>query len=138
MSKNNFLSSVLWASFGPDVSENVMQYAIHFAKVFGSSIDSLYVVPTTYNQEKSECFTETEKQLNAEWLEFSSKENINKIKILQKRICNENIKTSRKIMQGVPCYEILKFAEDRSVDLIVMNRGMKMDGKCIIKKLHSM
>jgi len=35
---------------GSGVSENVMQYAIHFAKVLGSSIDSLYVVRTTLSK----------------------------------------------------------------------------------------
>ncbi len=128
------MKNILWASFGSNLSESVMKYAIYFARLWKINIDSLYVIPTTQDNEKSEYHTEVEKQLNEEWTELSSRENLNKIKLLQKKIRNENIKTSSNILRGVPCHEIINFAREKSAGMIFMDRGIKMGGKCIVQK----
>lgn len=134
MGSDAFLKNIVWASFGPDVSENVVEFVIYFAKAFDSKIYSLYVKPTTYNKEKEECLTETEKLLNEEWNEYVYRENINKIESLQRKIHNENIKTANAMLEGVPCHEILKFANNKSADLIVIDKGKKIGNRCIVQK----
>ena len=134
MGKKIQTDNILWASYGPDVSESLMKYGIYLAGLFETGIESLYVIPTTYNEEKYDYFTELEKKLNAEWTELTAKENLDKLKSLQKIIQSTNIKTSDKIQEGVPCHEIIKFINEQPVSMIVMGRGMKMGGNYILQK----
>ena len=79
MGKTKSTENILWASYGPDVSESLMRYGIYLAGLYETGIESLYVIPTTYNEEKYDYFTELEKQLNAEWTELTTKENLDKL-----------------------------------------------------------
>ena len=134
MGKKRQTDNILWASYGPDVSESLMRYGIYLAGLFETGIESLYIIPTTYNEEKYDYFTELEKKLNAEWTELTAKENLDKLKSLQKIIQSTSIKTSDKIIEGVPCHEIIKFINEQPVSMIVMGKGMKMGGNYILQK----
>ena len=123
MENKNFLKNIVWASYGPDISENALNYALYFARAFDSKIYSLYVKPTTYNPEKECSLTKTEKLLNKEWNEFIYNENLNQIKCLQKRVSKQNLKTTNMLIEGIPCFEIIKFANNKLCDLVVIDRG---------------
>jgi len=134
MKNNNFINKIVLASFGTEVSENTLKYAIYIAKAFDSTIQLIYIKPTTYNRNKADCFTKTEKLLNEEWNEYTYNENINKIKFLQKKIRDEDINSSNKIIEGVPCYEILNYADKKSGDLVVINKGMELGDVRMVQK----
>ncbi|MGI9534669.1 MAG: universal stress protein [Thermodesulfobacteriota bacterium] len=127
-------NKLVLVSFGPDVSDGALNYAIYLAKVLGSKIYSLYIKPTTYNHEKEQCLSDDEKRKNIEWSEYTYKQNLNKIEEFQNKINKEGIDSSYTILEGVPCLEILSFAKVKSADLIVIDKGKNFQNKCIVQK----
>ena len=128
------IKKIVWVSFGPDVSEVAVNYAIDIAKNFGSKIYSLYIKPTTYHEGKERSLSEDERRKNIEWNDFTYKQNLKIIENFQNRIKNEEIDSSFTILEGVPCLEILNFAKDKSADLIVIDKGKNFQDKCIVQK----
>jgi len=128
------MDKIVWVSFGPDVSEDALDYAIYISKVFSSKLYSLYIKPTTYHEEKEYCLSEDEKKKNTEWNDYTYKQNLKKIEEMQNRIKKENIDSSFTVKEGVPCLEILDFANKKSADLIVIYKGKKFHDTCIVQK----
>ena len=128
------INKIVWVSFGPDVCEEALNYAIYIAKTFGSKIYSLYIKPTTYHEEKLDSLSEDEKRKNIEWNEYTFKQKLKTIESFQNKIKNEEIESSNTILEGVPCLEILNFANEKSADLIVIDKGKNFHDECIVQK----
>ncbi|MGI9533823.1 MAG: universal stress protein [Thermodesulfobacteriota bacterium] len=128
------IKKIVWVSFGPDVSDEALNYAIYFAKIFDSKIYSLYIKPTTYFPEKEHSLSEYERKKNIEWNNHTFRQNLNKIEKLQIKINKEKIDNSYTILEGVPCLEILNFAKVKSADLIVMDKGKNLFNESTVQK----
>ena len=128
------IKRIVWVSFGPDVSEEALNFAIYIAQAYGSKLFSLYIKPTTYHEEKIYSLSEDEKVKNTEWSEYTYKQSLKKIEKLQNKIRNENIDFSCNIVEGVPCLEILNYAKEKSADLIVIDKGKNFLDRCIVQK----
>ena len=126
------IKKIVLVSFGPDVSEFALNYSINIAEKFGSKIYSLYVKPTTYYKEREHSLSDEEKRKNFEWNEFTYKENLNIFEEFHNKIIEAGIDSSYKVLEGVPCLEILKYAKNIAADLIVINKGQKFQDKFIV------
>ena len=128
------IKKIVWASFGPEVSAEALEYAMYIAKYFRSKIYALYIKPTTYIKEKDDCLSENEKRNNTEWNEYTYKQNLDKIEELDNKIKKEGLEASYTVLEGVPCLEILNFAKIKSADLIVIDKGKNIQDECIVQK----
>lgn len=128
------INKIVWASFGPEISTEALEYAIYIAKQFGSKIYALYIKPTTYHEDKKNSLTSSEKRISREWTDYTYRENLKKIENLQNKIKEERLTVSYSTMEGVPCLEILNFANANSADLIILDKGKTFLDKCIVQE----
>jgi universal stress protein A len=97
-------------------SKNALLYAVPFAERFHTSLDLLYVVePTIYPADFSFGqigFPNIEEELK--------KRGETELKRLMQNVVHENISARYALRTGKPFYEIVQYAEDEQIDLIII------------------
>lgn len=113
------LKKILWPTDGSDESLNALKFAIMMSKVFNANIKGYYVV-TNLNYRKFNMLN-----MNINFDEFYNNEK-NRANIffnkVEKRLTKEKINFDYTFGFGNPAKEIVKYAEDNKIDIIVMGK----------------
>ena len=115
---NKLYKKILVATDGSGYTKKATNHAIELAKLSGAELHAIYVVDTRYGCGPESCI-----------LSDTSPERLKSIlgcqgdtaiKYIEKLAKKEGIHTERWIVEGHPAEEILRIAEEQSVDLIIM------------------
>jgi len=113
------LNKILWPTDGSDESLNALKFAIMMSKEFNANIKGYYVV-TNLNYRKFNMLN-----MNINFDEFYNNEK-NRANIIfnkvEKRLTKEKINFDYSFGFGNPAKEIVKYAEDNKIDIIVMGK----------------
>jgi nucleotide-binding universal stress UspA family protein len=110
---SDFFRSIVIATDGSENTRNAISYGIKFAKFSGATVYALYVMDTS---SLTQSFT-AGKELMYELLKKEGQKAISKVKE-----CGEasGVEVKEVLMEGHPSKEIIDFAENKDIDLIVM------------------
>ena len=113
------LNKILWPTDGSDESLNALKFAKMMSKKFHAGIKGYYVV-TNLNYRKFNMLN-----MNINFDEFYNNEK-NRANIIfnkvEKRLTKEKINFDYSFGFGNPAKEIVKYAEDNKIDIIVMGK----------------
>jgi len=113
------LNKILWPTDGSDESLNALKFAKMMSKEFNANIKGYYVV-TNLNYRKFNMLN-----MNINFDEFYNNEK-NRANIIfnkvEKRLTKEKINFDYSFGFGNPAKEIVKYAEDNKIDIIVMGK----------------
>ncbi|MCX9010733.1 MAG: universal stress protein [Candidatus Methanoperedens sp.] len=109
---------ILVATDGSDYTKKATNHAIELAKLSGAELHAIYVIDTRYGCGPESCIlTDTSSERLKSILGCQGD---TAIKYIEKLANKEGIHTERWIVEGNPAEEIVRLAEELSVDLIVM------------------
>ena len=110
---NEFYRNIVIATDGSENTKKAISYGINFAKFSGASVYALHVMDTS---SLTQSWTPG-KELIIELLKKEGQKAISKVKE-----CGEasGVDVKEILMEGHPCKEIIDFAENNDIDLIVM------------------
>jgi len=110
---SDFFRSIVIATDGSENTRNAISYGIKFAKFSGATVYALYVMDTS---SLTQSFT-AGKELMYELLKKEGQKAISKVKE-----CGEasGVEVKEVLMEGHPSKDIIDFAENKDIDLIVM------------------
>jgi nucleotide-binding universal stress UspA family protein len=134
------IKNILVPHAGTLGGDKALSDAIYIAKITGATINILHVVEPIPGPPKF-IFSSTERRViqsefkNAEnsvkkWLNEELK---NRVKICK----SKNINANYKVTTGIPENEIMKFAKEKDIDLIIMAKRRKIPGIKNFLKLGS-
>lgn len=123
-------SRILLPYDGKEISDKALEEAIKFAKRLGSSITILYVIDERYARPSAIfSFLRDKRKLNEAKKELRRVISSGAEKMLEEKLgkLKENgITAELQIAYGAPSEEILKFAESKKFDIIIMgSRSLK-------------
>lgn len=123
-------SRILLPYDGKEISDKALEEAIKFAKRLGSSITILYVIDERYARPSALfSFLRDNRKLNEAKKELRRVISSGAEKMLEEKLgkLKENgITAELQIAYGAPSEEILKFAESKKFDIIIMgSRSLK-------------
>ncbi len=105
---------ILIATDGSDIAENAADFGIKLAKNLNSEVYCIYVVDTTaFSSINNETLWQNLKSI----LEEEGKK---ALKNVENKVKNLNLRFYPVLKYGNPHEEIVKFAKDKGIDLIVM------------------
>ena len=126
------VKKILVPTDGSKSSENAVQMAIEMAKQYDAELHIIYVVPKGEIPKKVVDYLR-EERLDGGLGKLSTKvigEAV--LEPVLKKITDQGVKAGKwMVLRGDPAQEILKFAKNRQVDMIVMGKG----GQGVIKGL---
>jgi nucleotide-binding universal stress UspA family protein len=110
---NDFCRSIVIATDGSENTQKAISYGIKLAKLSGATVHALHVVDTS---SVTQSWTAGKEIMN-EVLKEDGLKAISKVKK-----CGEalDIEVNEVLLEGHPSSEIIKFAENNGIDLIVM------------------
>ncbi len=124
---NKLYKKILIATDGSEHTEKAITHAIELAKLTGAGLHAVYVIsivsPHATLEIKSDSDTGSYRTIDAS-IEGLKKilrhEGDKAIKYIEEQAKTEGVDVTKWIMEGQPAKEILKLAEEESVDIIVM------------------
>ncbi|MEQ9618819.1 MAG: universal stress protein [Deltaproteobacteria bacterium] len=117
------IDKIVWTSDGSRDSLDALNYAVNLARIFGSEIVGLYVIPDYFEVPTLDEFPSTELDLLASWIKEKESKGSDRLKSIAEDLSSRGIKFSTRITQGVPYLKIIETAEELNADLIVMGKG---------------
>jgi len=115
---NKLYKKILVATDGSDYTKKATVHALGLAKLSGAELHAIYVIDTRYGCGPESCIlTDTSPERVKNILGCQGDTAIKYIERLAKK---EGVPTERWIVEGNPAEEIVRLAEEQSVDLIVM------------------
>lgn len=123
-------SRILLPYDGKEISDKALEEAIKFAKRLGSSITILYVIDERYARPSAVfSFLQDKRKLNEAKKELRRVISSGAEKMLEEKLGKlkkNGITAELQIAYGAPSEEILKFAESKKFDIIIMgSRSLK-------------
>ncbi|MBE0522950.1 MAG: universal stress protein [Methanosarcinales archaeon] len=112
--KSELFQKIVLATDGSEYSSNVVKYAIELARISEAKIYAIYVVDTGV-------FTSI--PMDVAWTnmyELLKKEGDDATSKVESKAMAANIEVESFTVEGHPAEEIIKLAEDKSADIIVM------------------
>jgi nucleotide-binding universal stress UspA family protein len=115
---SNLYKKILIATDGSEYIKKVVTHAIELAKLSGAGLHAVYVMDIIIDYgPKSYLSTD----ISTEGLEnFLRNEGEEATKYIEEQAGEEGLSVEKWILKGHPAEEILKFADEQSVDMIVM------------------
>ena len=115
---SNLYKKILIATDGSEYIKKVVTHAIELAKLSGAGLHAVYVMDIIIDYgPKSYLSTD----ISTEGLEnFLRNEGEEATKYIEEQADEEGLSVEKWILKGHPAEEILKFADEQSVDMIVM------------------
>ena len=115
---SNLYKKILIATDGSEYIKKVVTHAIELAKLSGAGLYAVYVMDIIIDYgPKSYLSTD----ISTEGLEnFLRNEGEEATKYIEEQAGEEGLSVEKWILKGHPAEEILKFADEQSVDMIVM------------------
>ena len=125
------IRNILVPHAGTPGGDKALSDAIHIAKLTGATINILHVIEPLQGPPKFVFSTSEQKKIQTELKEvtFSIRKGIedelkDRVKICQ----SKNINANQKITSGFPEDEIMKYATNHDIDLIIMAKRRKIPG----------
>ncbi len=114
------IKKIIWATDGSKESEEALNYAVFFAKHFGSEIIGISVIPMP-EQLVYEYFRKSEGEVH-NWT-VKVDENIeSRLRSIAGELSSQGLNFRGKVLEGEPHKEIVKFARSEKAELIVMGK----------------
>ncbi len=117
------LNKIVWTSDGSKDSLDALTYAENLARLFGSEIVGLYVIPDYFEVSVLDEFPNAELDLLANWIQEKESKGSDRLKNIADELNAKGLRFSTRITQGVPYLKIIETAEELNADLIVMGKG---------------
>ena len=134
------IKNILVPHAGTLGGDKALSDAIHIAKITGATINILHVVEPIQGPPKF-IFSSTERraiQSELKNAENSVKKGMDEELKNRVKICkSKNINANFKVTTGIPEKEIMKFAKEKDIDLIIMAKRRKIPGFKNFLKLGS-
>jgi nucleotide-binding universal stress UspA family protein len=134
------IKNILVPHAGTLGGDKALSDAIHIAKITGATINILHVVEPIQGPPKF-IFSSTERrtiQSELKNAENSVKKGMDEELKNRVKICkSKNINANFKVTTGIPEKEIMKFAKEKGIDLIIMAKRRKIPGFKNFLKLGS-
>ncbi len=114
---SNLYKKILIATDGSEYIRKVVIHAIELAKLYGAELHAVYVIDIIDYGPKSYLSTD----VSTKGLEnFLRSEGEEATKYIEEQAGAEGLSVKKWVLKGHPAEEILKLADEQSVDLIVM------------------
>ena len=121
---NRLYKKILIATDGSEHTEKAITHAIELAKLTGARLHAVYVIsivsPHATLEIKSDPGTGTIDASIEGLKNILRQEGDKAIKYIEEQAKTEGVDVSKWILEGQPAKEILKLAEEESIDMIVM------------------
>jgi nucleotide-binding universal stress UspA family protein len=111
---SEFYRNIVIATDGSEYSKRAISYGIELAKISGATVHALYVVDTTSSISQS--WTVGKGSI----YEILKKEGEKAISEVKEREEASGVEVKEVLLEGHPSNEIIDFAENNNIDLIVM------------------
>lgn len=111
---SEFYRNIVIATDGSEYSKRAISYGIELAKISGATVHALYVVDTTSSISQS--WTVGKGSI----YEILKKEGEKAISEVKEREEASGVEVKEALLEGHPSNEIIDFAENNNIDLIVM------------------
>lgn len=125
------IKKIIWASDGSNESEEALNYAVFFAKNFGSEIIGISVIPMS-EQLEYEYFRKSEGKVH-NWT-VKVNENIeSRLSSIAEELSSQGLNFRGRVLEGEPHKEIVGFARSEKAELIAMGkRGLGLVDRILV------
>jgi nucleotide-binding universal stress UspA family protein len=114
------IKKIIWASDGSNESEEALNYAVFFAKNFGSEIIGISVIPMS-EQLEYEYFRKSEGKVH-NWTVKVNEDIESRLSSIAEELFSHGLNFRGRVLEGEPHKEIVGFARSEKAELIVMGK----------------